>query len=113
MVTFLVRVSLCVVHLMIMGLVLVGCSTHNRSLVKQQNLPPVVGQVDIKDVSETSEDVNAKQFEHIPFIKSNDAETSPRYVHKLLVRLGDGQFRIIILEDNEAAGSLTTDFLQH
>ncbi len=92
---------------------LVGCSTHNRSLAKQQNLnlSPVVSQVNVKDVLEMSEDVDARQFERIPFVKSNDV--GPNYVHKLLVRLGNGQFRIIILEDNEDTGSLTTDFLHH
>jgi len=105
MVTFLVRVSLCIAHLMIMGLMLMGCSTHNRSLVKQQTLPPVVGQVNINDILEIPKDVSSDQFKHIPFIKSNDADYRPNYVHKLLVRLENGQFHIIILEDNGAANS--------
>ena len=99
MVTFLVRVSLCVMHLMIMGTMLVGCSTHNRSLVKQQNLPASVGQ-SVEGILKVPDD--ATQFEHIPFVKSNDAGPNSNYVHKLLVRLENGQLRIIILEDNKA-----------
>jgi len=107
MVTFLVRVSLCIVHLTIMGSMLMGCSIHNRSLVKQENLPVSINQ-NIDGILEVSEDIETGRFERIPFIKSNDAESSHTYVHKLLVRLEDGQLRIIILEDNEL-----TNFLQH
>ena len=112
MVTFLVRVSLCIMHLTIMGSMLMGCSIHNRGLVKQENLPANINQ-NIEGILEVSGDVAAGRFERIPFIKSNDAEPAPGYVHKLLVRLEDGQFRIIILEDNEGTDSITTDFLQH
>ena len=107
MVTFLVRVSLCIMCLTMMGSMLMGCSMHSRNLAKQENLPVNITQ-NIRGTLEVSDDIANGRFERIPFIKSNDAESSPAYVHKLLVRLEDGQFRIIILEDNKS-----TDFLQH
>ena len=105
-----VRMSLCVVYLMVMGIMLMGCSTHNLSLLKQQSLPQATDQ-SIK-VPEVIKDHDPFQFERIPFVISDDISPSTNYVRKLLVRLDNGQFRVIILEDSSTIDSLTSDILQ-
>jgi len=103
-----VRMLLCVAYLVVTGIMLMGCSTHNLSLLKQQSLPQATDQ-SIK-VPEVIEDHDTFQFERIPFV---DATPSTNYVRKLLVRLENGQFRVIILEDSKTVDSLTADILQY
>ena len=106
-----VRMLLCVAYLVVTGIMLMGCSTHNLSLLKQQSLPQATDQ-SIK-VPEVIEDHDTFQFERIPFVVSDDATPSTNYVRKLLVRLENGQFRVIILEDSKTVDSLTADILQY
>jgi hypothetical protein len=115
MFTSFVRVPFVVVYLIVAGSLLMGCSTHNVRLVKKQNsVPALVQHANIgPQFIEAPGNARPYSFEHVPYIMTNK-ELDTDYVHKLLLQLGNGDFLVVILEDNEGSTTpIILDTLNH
>jgi len=107
----LVRTLLCIICLMV-GISLTGCSMHNGKLLKSTSLAQA-SSLDLINPILGSEDHIPYKFDIIPLITSGDNEPNTRsYVRKLLVKLDNGETRIVILEDNNVEAEATNILTQ-